>query len=167
MEENGWSIVKKEPEETNWFLRFLTKHKRRRIIHDPINKLPYMFRYFLLFRDRDGSEEKHNPKFNVFFHKIVQSDLYDLHDHPFWYFTIILKGGYWEYTPKGKFWRGPGHMRLSRPKSLHRLEVEQNRPCYTLFFRFKRVRSWGFLHRGRWIDNKTYLAGRYYDETTI
>ena len=22
--------------------------------------------------------------------------------------ALILKGGYWEHTPQGKFWRGPG-----------------------------------------------------------
>ena len=47
--------------------------------------------------------------FNIFLHKILKSDLGDLHDHYWSYFTIILKGGYWETTENGRFWRGPGY----------------------------------------------------------
>lgn len=165
MEEVGWSMVKKEPEDDNWFLRFLTKHDRRRIILDAINKKPYMFRYFLLWKDHDGNGGGPVSKFNIFIHKIVQDDPRHLHDHPFWYFTIILKGGYWEHTPKGKFFRKPGYFSLRKAKSLHRLETcGPGQPCWTLFVRFKRIRPWGFVFNGKWINKNEYFAGRYYDQ---
>ena len=43
--------------------------------------------------------------FNILVHKILKSDLGDLHDHYWSYVTIILKGGYWETTENGTFWR--------------------------------------------------------------
>ena len=61
---------------------------------------PFVVRYYLLFRNR--------PKwfpFNILVHKLLKSDLGDLHDHYWSYITIILKGGYWETTEKGTFWR--------------------------------------------------------------
>ena len=61
---------------------------------------PFVVRYYPLFR--------HRPKwfpFNIFIHKLLKSDLGDLHDHYWSYITIMLKGGYWETTEKGTFWR--------------------------------------------------------------
>jgi len=45
-------------------------------------------------------------------YKLLKSDLGDLHDHYWSYITVILKGGYWETTKKGIFWRKPGYMGL-------------------------------------------------------
>ena len=41
--------------------------------------------------------------FNIFLHKILKSDLGDLHDHYWPYITVVLKGGYWETTEKVGF----------------------------------------------------------------
>ena len=49
---------------------------------------PFVVRYYLLFRNR--------PKwfpFNILVHKLLKSDLGDLHDHYWSYITIILKVG--------------------------------------------------------------------------
>ena len=65
---------------------------------------PFVIRYYPLFRKR--------PKwfpFNILIHKLLKSDLGDLHDHYWSYITIILKGGYWETTEKGTFWRVEGN----------------------------------------------------------
>jgi hypothetical protein len=40
--------------------------------------------------------------------------------------TIILKGGYWEHTPQGRFWRGPGTIKLASCDALHRVELDPN-----------------------------------------
>ena len=90
---------------------------------------PFMVRYYLLFRKR--------PKwfpFNIFLHKILRSDLGDLHDHYWSYFTIILKGGYWETTNKGRFWRGPGYMGLRKASDTHSLTIPRNKTAWTLIF---------------------------------
>ena len=51
------------------------------------------------------------------------------------YATLILKGGYWEHTPEGKFWRGPGHFRYRKSDDLHRLELakDENGNVFTQF----------------------------------
>ena len=89
---------------------------------------PFMVRYYPLFRKR--------PKwfpFNIFIHKILKSDRGDLHDHYWSYFTIILKGGYWETTPNGKFWRRPGYIGFRSADHLHRVDLDPGKDTITLF----------------------------------
>ena len=123
-----------------------------------------MIRYYLFLKDR-----KKFP-FNVTLHKILKSDVDDLHDHPWNYSTLILKGGYYEHTPEGKFWRGPGHFRRSKATDLHRLELQRDKdgneiPCWSLFIMGKQQREWGFIKaiKGRytWIHNDKYLKEKY------
>ena len=88
---------------------------------------PFMVRYYPLFRKR--------PKwfpFNIFIHKILKSDRGDLHDHYWSYFTIILKGGYWETRERGTFWRGPGYMGFRKGTDRHSLRIPEGKPTWTL-----------------------------------
>ena len=90
---------------------------------------PFIVRYYLLFRNR--------PKwfpFNILVHKLLKSDLGDLHDHYWSYITIILKGGYWETTEKGTFWRRPGYVGFRRRSDRHSLKVPEGKPALTLLF---------------------------------
>jgi hypothetical protein len=47
--------------------------------------------------------------------------------------TIILKGGYWETTTKGKFWRPPGYIGFRSADHLHRVDLKPNTSTMTLF----------------------------------
>ena len=88
---------------------------------------PFMIRYYLLFRKR--------PKwfpFNILLHKILKSDLGDLHDHYWSYVTIILKGGYWETNENGTFWRGPGYIGFRKASDRHSLKIPDGKPAWTL-----------------------------------
>ena len=90
---------------------------------------PFVVRYYLLFRNR--------PKwfpFNILVHKLLKSDLGDLHDHYWSYITIILKGGYWETTEKGTFWRGPGYVGFRKGSDRHSLKISEGKPTWTLLF---------------------------------
>ncbi len=90
---------------------------------------PFMIRYYLLFRKR--------PRwfpFNIFIHKILKSDLGDLHDHYWSYLTIILKGGYWETTKNGTFWRGPGYIGFRNSQNRHSLRIPDGKSALTLLF---------------------------------
>ena len=90
---------------------------------------PFVVRYYLLFRNR--------PKwfpFNILVHKLLKSDLGDLHDHYWSYITIILKGGYWETTEKGTFWRRPGYVGFRIRSDRHSLKVPEGKPAWTLLF---------------------------------
>jgi hypothetical protein len=152
---------------------YLKSIDRQRIIYDRVSKDPYLERYYILFKDRTWFP------FNMFLHKFLRSDPDAQHDHPWNYMTIILKGGYWEWIPtynidgiidgERRVWRGAGHMRRCKAGSFHRIEVEPNVDCWTLFIPGKRCRDWGFLdHDGSWnnqvwIPNEEYIAKRTND----
>lgn len=141
---------------------------RHRIILDRDSAEPYLERYYLFLKDRDRFP------FNVFVHKFLKSDPDEPHDHPWPYFTLILRGGYWEWIPQfneqGKMtceigkWRGPGHFRFCSAKSFHRIEVDPGIDTFTLFIPGPKQREWGFLTRvGRalkWVQHEQYLVDR-------
>ena len=72
---------------TEAFLNFLDRNGRKRIIMDRQDREPYLERYYVLFKERVTFP------YNVFLHKFLKSDPDHVHDHPWNYFTIILKGG--------------------------------------------------------------------------
>jgi hypothetical protein len=145
-----------------WLLNFLTKVGRRRIVMDRQSNEPYLERYYLFLKER-----KSFP-FNVFLHKFLKSDPDDVHDHPWSYFTLILKGGYYEWLPQFntanekigelQVWRGPGHFRICRATSYHRIELDPSVTCWTLFVPGPQTRDWGFLSNGQWISHEQYLT---------
>lgn len=135
-------------------LKLLERLGRRRIVMDRVNDEPYLERYYLFLKDRQRFP------FNVFLHKFLKSDPDDLHDHPWPYATLILKGGYWETTPEGRFWRSPGHFRICKANSLHRIELDPSVECWTVFMPGPKQREWGFIKNGTWTQWEQYLAGR-------
>ena len=147
-----------------WLLDFLERHGRRRIVMDRVNNEPYLERYYLFLKDRQRFP------FNVFLHKFLKSDPDDVHDHPWPYATVILKGGYWEWIPQFNSagekcneiakWRGPGHFRICSANSYHRIELDPSVECWTLFMPGPQTRDWGFLTRRGWIPHDEYLDAR-------
>jgi hypothetical protein len=144
-----------------WFLNFLDRVGRKRIVMDRQNDEPYLERYYLFLKDR-----KRFP-FNVFLHKFLKSDPDDVHDHPWPYATLILKGGYWEWVPFFKDgikvaeiakWRGPGHFRICSATSYHRIELDPKVTAWTLFMPGPQKREWGFLVNNQWTHNDKYLT---------
>lgn len=99
-------------------------------------------------------------------HHILRSDSdKHLHDHPWYYLTIILRGGYWEVTFADplkdygyrynlfqgedgqwykKRWYGPGSVIIRKPNSWHRLIVNEGETAWTWFTTSKKVQEWGF-----------------------
>jgi hypothetical protein len=153
----------------NKFLNLLDAVGRKRIILDRVSKDPYLERYYIFLKDR-----KWFP-FNLFIHKFLKSDPDDLHDHPWPYATLILKGGYWEWIPlfdeEGKkinevrYWRGAGHFRISKASSYHRIELDPYVVCWTLFMPGPQHKEWGFLVHNKWISNEQYLQQRKLQNT--
>ena len=148
-----------------WFLNILEKFDRKRIIMDRVNNEPYLERYYLFLKDR-----KKFP-FNIFLHKFLKGDPDDVHDHPWSYTTLILKGGYYEWVPifddnnkkisEVASWRKPGHFRTCSANSYHRIELDPAIECWTLFMPGKQTREWGFLVDNKWVENEKYLEGKY------
>ena len=148
-----------------WFLDFLDRIGRKRIVMDRQSNEPYLERYYLFLKDRDRFP------FNVFLHKFLKGDPDDVHDHPWPYATLILKGGYYEWLPqfdsKGNkiaemcVWRGPGSFRVCRANSYHRIELDPSVTAWTLFMPGPKKRDWGFLVNNKWIQHEQYLKERY------
>jgi hypothetical protein len=125
----------------------------------------YMLRWWHIMR---------NAYFNCYLHQVYRSDDDTaLHDHPWWSFSIVLEGGYWEHTIAyggihKKVWCGPGSMTFRpRGSNAHRLElaphnaadcVELDRDWYgeapstTIFITGPVLRRWGFHHTDQWVD---------------
>jgi hypothetical protein len=145
-------------------LRLLERLGRKRIVLDRVEYEPYLERYYLFLREREQFP------FNVFLHKFLKSDPDDVHDHPWPYATLILKGGYWEWVPvfntlgqkisEIQHWRGPGHFRVSSANSYHRIELDPNITAWTLFMPGPKQREWGFLVKNKWIQWEQYLKQR-------
>jgi len=137
---------------------------RHRVIMDRVNDEPYLERYYVFLKDR-----KRFP-FNIFVHKFLKSDPDDVHDHPWPYATLILRGGYWEWIPvfntHGQqiheycVWRGPGSFRFASANTYHRIELDPAVTCWTLFMPGVKQREWGFLVKNRWIQWQDYLLQR-------
>ena len=145
-------------------LKLLERLGRKRIVMDRVENEPYLERYYLFLRERNRFP------FNVFLHKFLKSDPDDVHDHPWPYATLILKGGYWEWIPHfdtvgrktGEYqvWRGPGHFRVSKANSFHRIELDPDITAWTLFMPGPKQRDWGFLVQNTWIQWEQYLKQR-------
>jgi len=75
-------------------LGILERLGRKRIVYDRVDNEPYLERYYLFLKDRERFP------FNVFLHKFLKSDPDDVHDHPWPFLTIILRGGYYEWRPQ-------------------------------------------------------------------
>ena len=93
---------------------------RKRIIYNRDSTKEYLVRYYLFLKDRK------NFPFNFTLHKVMMSDEPILHSHPWSWGALILKGGYWEHTPEGRFWRGPGSLRFRKADALHYLELDKD-----------------------------------------
>lgn len=132
----------------NWLVdRIIAIAKRTPYVHLP----GYMFRWWLIPYNR------WIPSLRV--HEIIASD--DdraFHDHPWWYVTVILRGGYWEIRPlfhsgiyicNSRTWRGPGSVLFRQAASWHRLEVPDGSVATTLFMTGRYKRRWGFLIQPR------------------
>jgi hypothetical protein len=145
-------------------LKWLEQVGRKRVIMDRIDNEPYLERYYIFLKDRTWFP------FNLFLHKFLKSDPDDVHDHPWNYATLILKGGYYEWIPQfndqgqkaGEMavWRGVGHFRVCKANSYHRIEVDPGTDVWTLFMPMRKKREWGFLTRRGWIQHEQYLTER-------
>lgn len=103
---------------------------------------PYMLRWFLIPR---------NPFLNVYLHKFIRDD--DdraLHDHPWWFVSVMLKGMYLEVTETGRTERKAGSIAFRKATHRHRVELARDFltlkpiPCWTLIVTGRKARTWGF-----------------------
>lgn len=131
----------------------------------------YMDRYWGDRVGRSGAPEDGYPWIGDRIHHILSSD--DdraMHDHPWPFVTIILRGGYEEIRPFDQDKRAlacefvdvggqrmavtrrrykVGDVLFRRARHWHMLHLEPGETAVTLFIVLPKVQSWGFLWRGR------------------
>jgi hypothetical protein len=98
--------------------------------------------------------------FSVRIHHIALPDEdRDLHDHPFNYRTIILRGWYVEESIYGKLHqRDAGHTVANTAQTFHRIAQVSPGGVWTLFIMGRRINGWGFLVNSRKVPYRTYLG---------
>jgi len=115
------------------------------VIGNPL--APLMIRYVLFRCEAWG----------IYIHKFLLSD-YDraLHDHPWPFVAIVLKGGYHEEhdqtIDQGKVseWRAPGSVLLRPAEWRHRIVLPEGKTSWSLVIVGRRQRRWGFVLPDGW-----------------
>ena len=113
------------------------------------------------------------PWFAIYLHKIARSDKdRDLHDHPWSFVSLILRGGYDEvldgaaswFPTTANAWAKPVRRRwlslsFRRATDAHRILRLHRTPTWTLVLTGPRRRDWGFYIDGKgFVDWRTYLG---------
>lgn len=83
------------------------------------------------------------------------------HDHPWWFGTVVLRGGYTDVSPAGSEHLRAGNVRFRR--AVHRHTVVPDRGgAWTVIVTGRRIRPWGFWDHltGRFVKNNKWFASR-------
>lgn len=96
--------------------------------------------------------------FSIKLHKILISDDDCLHDHPWAFISILLKGSYIEHRRIGyidykKKYRA-GNILYRHLHSIHRLEIDK--PVTSLVITFRKKKTWGFYTKKGWVHWREY-----------
>lgn len=105
------------------------------------------------------------PWFGVYLHRFDGPDSRDtLHDHPWPFVSVILRGGYVEYRLYPEHGGLPHHVRrlnVKRASDTHYIERLDRTPSYSLMLVGRRQREWGYVDRdGTWTKYDEHLHGR-------
>lgn len=81
-------------------------------------------------------------------HWIASDDQRHFHDHPWWFITLVLKGGYIDISPDGQDRLTAGSIRYRPAEHRHTVLVDKG-GCWSLLLTGPQVRHWGFYVPGR------------------
>ena len=81
-----------------------------------------------------------------------------LHDHPWWFVSLLLWGSYREHTVDGTTpWRRVGSIAFRRATHRHRVEIKPGSKCITFVISGPIRRMWGFWKNGGFWPYKDYF----------
>lgn len=138
----------------------------------------YLRRWFLC--PRHPQDNKFTSR--LYLHKFHRGDQdRHLHDHPWPFRSLILKGGYWEHSfdpiyaklrarlrdewiaasiPRTRReWCGPGSIVKRGAKWAHKVELKNDKPAWSLFLTGPKERNWGFHTEQGWCYHRNYENG--------
>lgn len=96
------------------------------------------------------------PFFSIRLHHWLHSDDdRHLHDHPWNFITIILKGSYTDVSENGKELMHIG--KIAYRSATHKHYVKIDKDCWTILFTGPKIRKWGF-----WIGERFRKANKYF-----
>lgn len=138
---------------------------RKEVIHRDGD--PYLTRWWLVDTQHRG---------RLYLHRFHRSDADVHHDHPWSFWSLILKGGYYEWTPSPWIcrdtpgcsepevarWYRPGRL-LRRPATWrHRVEIptDLRGRVWSLVWTGPKVRDWGFWCPRGWIPFQEHNSRR-------
>jgi hypothetical protein len=95
--------------------------------------------------------------FSIWIHGIYESDQdLHLHNHPWDFKSIVLKGSYIELTEKGFVWQTPLKFNSRNGENFHKIYKLLTPVVYTLFFVTPPKREWGYEVNGEFITHEKY-----------
>jgi hypothetical protein len=116
----------------------------------------YLLRWYVIPR---------NPWLNVYLHQFLHDDEdRALHDHPWWFISIMLRGKYREMVDNECFVeRSSPSIAFRNATHAHRVILKRNyrdepQPCWTLVITGRVTRDWGFLCPQGWRHWKEFTA---------
>lgn len=156
------------PALANWLIRRIAERRPPDLIVGGAEH-PYLLRWWVIPR---------NPTLNIYLHQFLRDD--DdraLHDHPWPWCSILLRGAYIEHTIAAggihhREARYVPSIKFSGARRAHRIELMPRwwmadtfddamampddqayakAECWTLFITGPRIRSWGFHCRSGWV----------------
>lgn len=90
-------------------------------------------------------------------HWVGNDDQRALHDHPWAFYTLVLKGGYLDKTEGLRIEEmKPGRLRYRPARHTHTVLLT-TKDCWTLVLTGPKVRNFGFLVGHNWLNARKYF----------
>jgi hypothetical protein len=177
------SVTSYRPTNAQWLRRLLSGEPHQVIGEDRSD--PYLLRWYVVPRNRF---------LNVYVHEFCRSDDDVPHDHPWWFFSVLIEGEYteqianpgdrrvifrcaprWSFADqKNERLIGLGRNIFAFRRATHRhrvvlteLDYGRMRHCRTLIVTGRNIRTWGFWCPGqRFVPWQTFTSGAGCGETS-
>jgi len=95
--------------------------------------------------------------FSLRIHRWISSDdQRHFHDHPWWYWSLILYGGYFDVSEAGEEYRPPWSTRFYEATHRHSVRIPLD-GCWTFLITGPESRQWGFWVNGRFRKRNRYF----------
>ncbi|MEO6305470.1 MAG: hypothetical protein ABIP51_20070 [Bacteroidia bacterium] len=97
------------------------------------------------------------PLLKIYFHGIYMADEdAHLHNHPWNYWSVSVKGRFIEKTSNGFKYVPPFKIIKRKAEQFHSINLLLTKKVFTFFVAFGKKRDWGYDVNGTWVDHITY-----------